>query len=171
MNNPPNKPPETPAADDGPIADEAATSTEPPPQHWEMCVPVSGEELVRALTTEEELEASGALPPSPNIVEGEILPPDPSKPTDFAFAPKPPEALAPPLEAAVNGFLEHAVEADKTAFTSTAELMTAAQRWCDEKGEWRFGARALAKQLRRRGALQAKSTNGYSRGWRGIRLK
>jgi hypothetical protein len=81
------------------------------------------------------------------------------------------DAPTAPLEAAVNGFLEHAVEADKTAFTSTAELVAASRQWCDERGEWRFGARALARALRRRGALQAKSTSGYQRGWRGIRLK
>lgn len=82
-------------------------------------------------------------------------------------------SLPPPIadvDAVVDAFLADVCEATSGAtFTSTAELVAAARHWCDEREEFRFGARALAKALHQRG-LQRHST-GVKRGWRGVRLK
>jgi len=82
-------------------------------------------------------------------------------------------ALAPssPIDAAVAAFLAEAIVEDKSdaGFTSTAELVAAARQWCDEKNEYRFGARALARHLRRNGFQQWNT--GRIRGWKGVRLR
>jgi hypothetical protein len=75
-----------------------------------------------------------------------------------------------PIDSAVRAFLEDSTIQDKPeGFTSTAELVAAARQWCDERGEYRFGARALAQHLRKQGYL--KWNNGRVRGWRGVRLR
>lgn len=75
-----------------------------------------------------------------------------------------------PLHELVEQFLSERTEAAPGAiFTSTADLVAAAQQWVGERGEFLFSARALARALRGRGA-QRHST-GAQRGWRGVRLR
>jgi len=70
----------------------------------------------------------------------------------------------------VAAFVEAVVAVDRRAFTSTAEIMSAAREWCAENGELTFGPRQLAAQLKRRRGVQPHS-NGQRRGWRGIKLR
>jgi hypothetical protein len=74
-----------------------------------------------------------------------------------------------PIDSAVDAFLGEMCERDTRSFCSTAELVAAARQWCDEKNEYRFGARALAARLRVKGYLQW--STGRVRGWRGVRLR
>lgn len=72
-------------------------------------------------------------------------------------------------EATAAAFIQDALEGDKAAFTSTAELMAAARAWCAEKDEFRFGTKVLARRLRAAGCRQ--HSTGSHRGWKGVRLK
>lgn len=75
-----------------------------------------------------------------------------------------------PYERAAEEFLEKATDpAPEDHFVSTAELVAAAQGWAMKQGELVVGARALARQLRLRGATQ--HSTGQQRGWRGVRLR
>lgn len=75
-----------------------------------------------------------------------------------------------PYETTAKEFLDAKTdEAPETHFTSTAELVAAAQGWSMKQGAVVVGARALARQLRLRGATQ--HSTGQQRGWRGVRLR
>jgi hypothetical protein len=84
---------------------------------------------------------------------------------EASSAPEP----VPPADPAA-AFVEAVVAVDRRAFTSTAEIMTAARAWCDDNGALPFGPRALAAQLKRRRGVQPHS-NGQRRGWRGVKLR
>ncbi len=74
-----------------------------------------------------------------------------------------------PIDTAVQAFLDDAVSRDPKTFTSTADLIAAARQWCDARGEYPFGARALARHLRQRGFPPWNT--GKLRGWVGVRLR
>lgn len=79
-------------------------------------------------------------------------------------------ALAPPkVEEIVEAFLETRTVVDRQAYTSTQDLLAAATAWANERGEFHFGKRMLARQLRARGAVPQRTNT--QRGWRGVRLR
>lgn len=79
-------------------------------------------------------------------------------------------AEATPYERTAEEFLSEKTQpAPEDHFTSTAELVAAAQGWALKSGAVVVGARALARQLRLRGATQ--HSTGQQRGWRGVRLR
>jgi hypothetical protein len=75
----------------------------------------------------------------------------------------------PTIEAVVEAFLADSTSPDRASFTSTADIMAAARAWCDDRGEFRFGRRLLAKQLQQRGCKPQRTNT--QRGWRGVRLR
>ena len=81
----------------------------------------------------------------------------------------PPDDADPTLDEVVEAFLAEKTDVEKQAYTSTQDLLAAATAWCNEKGEFHFGKRLLARQLRARGAVPQRSAT--QRGWRGVRLR
>jgi len=79
------------------------------------------------------------------------------------------ESKTSPSAASADEFLDEATTPENEAFTSTAELMNAARQWVDAREGYRFGSRALAEAMRRRGGQ--KHSNGMRRGWKGVRLR
>ncbi len=89
-------------------------------------------------------------------------PPPPSDAVDEADT-------LPSIEAVVEAFLADSTTPDRSTFTSTADIMAAARAWCDDRGEFRFGRRMLAKQLQQHGCKPQRTNT--QRGWRGVRLR
>lgn len=96
-------------------------------------------------------------------------PPSFHEPAQSAPEASPAPEPIPPADP-VAAFVEAVVAVDRRAFTSTAEIMSAAREWCAENGELTFGPRQLAAQLKRRRGVQPHS-NGQRRGWRGVKLR
>jgi hypothetical protein len=124
----------------------------------EPSAPASDSECVDVLILDPRCPEHGDFPPLPH--------PEPAQ--SVAEPPPAPEPVPPADPAAA--FVEAVVAVDRRAFTSTAEIMTAARAWCDDNGALPFGPRALAAQLKRRRGVQPHS-NGQRRGWRGIKLR
>lgn len=74
-------------------------------------------------------------------------------------------------EDVVGAFVAECCLFDKSTFTTTAGLMTAANRWCLGNERYPFSKKDLAEWLSQHECEQGKSKAGDSRGWRGIRLK